>query len=108
MSKMIQLVRARAGEGEAYINLFHVGADVQDVEAALRAAVEEFLSTPAGRQAIEETNYDFNWGDAIVYVPAEIWAKHGLKLLDTPAYDTVYVNQDEVLVPYSVLEDRWN
>ena len=97
--RIVRLTRVRPEENEAYTDLFFVSQQVEDVEAALRAAVEEFLTTPEGREAVEDTHHDFNWGDAIVYVPDEIWGKHGLKLLGEPNYETVFVDQDERLCP---------
>ena len=64
----------------------------------LRAAVAEYLATPNGKQAIIDTNYDFNWGDAISSVPDEIWNKYGLSLVEDDR-ETIDLDQDEILCP---------
>jgi hypothetical protein len=89
------LVRERLSENERWTDEFEV-ADGVDFEAALREAVAEFLKTEDGKQARLAACDDFNWGDAIMYVPDECWAKHGLKMV-TDSIETLRVNQDELL-----------
>jgi len=61
----------------------------------LRSEVKQYLLTPEGRDIAEETG-DFNWGDALMYVPSELWLKHGVLPLEAAE---VEVSQDEVLSP---------
>lgn len=98
MSKTVILVRERPSEQAAYVNVFRVATAVTDPEAAMRAAVADFLATPEGMQAIRDSAYDFNWGDAVTEVPDEFWQRHGLRLLSTPRR-VVRVDQDEILIP---------
>ena len=70
---------------------FAVDASVADAEAALRAAVAEYLATPGSNP----NRYPFNWGDAADEVPDEVWARHGLRPLDIPAARSVDVDHDE-------------
>lgn len=93
---VVNLVRERACENEMWIDTFLADDSVEDPEQALREAVKEFLSTEEGKQAISYTCHDFNWGDAVSFVPEEIWAKYGLKFQTFKSVD-IKVNQDEVL-----------
>ena len=58
--------------------------DGQFIDAA-RNAIKEFLATEAGRERVGEFGH-FDWGDAIEWVPEEIWVKHGLKPVDELSY----------------------
>lgn len=96
--KVVVLVRQRPSEKESYVDTFEVLKEGIDVKQALRNACEEFLRTKEGRQAIEDTNWDFNWGDFVQETPNEILEKHGLRHI-SHATETVTVDQDEVLIP---------
>lgn len=95
--RYVKLTRMRCGESEAYTDLLEVDDSIKDAETAIRTAIKEFLSTPDGMDAMVDSCDDFNWGDAIMYVPDEIWAKHGLRIIPEPMYVSIYVSQDEVL-----------
>ena len=85
-----------------------------------RAAVKDFLTTEDGMAAIQNSCEDFNWGDAMMYVPEDSWNKHGIYSFDrtrtpeemgftpTPNYNpvTFTVVQDEVLIPESYFEQK--
>ncbi len=68
-----------------------------DPQAAMRAAVKEFLSTEEGKQIAEDNMQDFNWGDAILHIPDELWAKHGLRMVTHLTDNVIVVNHDENL-----------
>lgn len=93
--KLINLVRVRPSEDEFWVDTFRYSGE-KDQEQAIRDAVREYLFTKEGKKAAADTNWDFNWGDAIMLVPDEIWAKHGLSLVREDATG-IRVNQDEVL-----------
>ena len=111
----VTLIRDLYSEDETWSDVFWVDALKTPSKDLFMAAVEEFLNTPEGRQAIEDTSEDFNWGDAVMYVPEEIWNKHGIYSDDrdmTPAQRnfspissimpvTIKVDQDEILIPDS-------
>lgn len=93
---IVNLIRERTCESQLWIDTFIVDDSVKNPEQALRDAVKEFLATDEGKKANEYACNDFNWGDAVVYVPEEVWAKHGLKFRDMKSVD-IKVYQDEVL-----------
>lgn len=109
----VTLIRERYSDDEIWSDVFWVDALKTPAKELFVAAVEEFLSTPDGRQAIEDTCEDFNWGDAVMYVPEEIWNKHGIysdirdltpnqRSLAPTSSDmsvTIKVDQDEILIP---------
>lgn len=96
------LVRERKCEDQTWIDTFEVEDFVENPERAIRDAVKEFLDTDEGKKALSYTCHDFNWGDAVVYVPEEIWKKHGLRFRTVKSVDVV-VDQDEVLCePYDI------
>ena len=93
------LVRQRLSENNTWVDLFLVDPKYQtrqEVQAAMRNAADEYLSTEDGQKYNESINQDFNWGDAVANVPNDIWQKHGLCLVDALSCIEVMVNQDEV------------
>lgn len=70
---------------------FAVDADVADPAAALRSAVADHLDRPDANP----DGHAFNWGDAVVDVAPETWARHGLRPLPLPAGRSVDVDHDE-------------
>ena len=97
--RKVALVRRVESENATYIDLFACAPGVADPEKAMRAAIAEFLATPAGRRAFKETGDDFNWGDSLMCVPASIWKRHGLRLINPQERKVVLVDQDEVFYP---------
>lgn len=106
----VVLLRERAWENAFWTDDFWVDANKTPTIDLFKAAVQEYLNTPDGMQEIKNTCEDFNWGDAVMYVPSDIWNKHGIyeNIEDmpnlTPARrDSIIlkVNQDEVLIPDS-------
>jgi hypothetical protein len=69
----------------------------ENPQAAMRAAVKEYLSTDEGKQIAENNGDDFNWGDAILNVPAELWEKYGLRMVTHLTDNVIVVNHDENL-----------
>ena len=94
---IVNLIRERASEGNIWVDIFLADDSVTDPLLALRTAVSDFLKTDAGKEAAKHCCYDFNWGDAVAYIPDEFWSKYGLRLDYTPKVIDVRVNQDEVL-----------
>lgn len=70
---------------------FAVREAVTDVEAALRAAVAEYLAMPEANP----NGYAFNWGDALGEVPLEVWARHGVRPVELPVSRWLDVDHDE-------------
>jgi len=101
-SHLVVLVRRRPMEDDR-LDVFRTAEGVEDPEAALRTAVETFLRGPEGRQAIEDSDWDFNFGDAIAVLGNEDWQRGGLTIL--PEVQVVEVDQDEVLIPEDLPED---
>lgn len=97
MPYLTTLVRHRSFEDTIFVDLFDVEDHVQDPEAAMRAAVKEYLQTTDGIASLKRTCHDFNWGDAVNDVTPEIWHKHGLRFRYHD--QVVQVNHDEVLAP---------
>ena len=66
-----------------------------------REAVNNFLNTPEGKQAWEDTLHDFNWADIDGYIPEEFLSQYGIKTyqpggrLEISGVITLDVNQDE-------------
>ena len=66
-----------------------------------RETVNDFLNTPEGKQAWEDTLHDFNWADIDGYIPEEFLSQYGIKTyqpggrLEISGVITLDVNQDE-------------
>jgi hypothetical protein len=73
---------------------FAVDRDVADADSALRAAVVDHLATPGANP----DGLAFNWGDAVGEVPAETWARYGLRMLPVHGCRSVDVDHDETFV----------
>ena len=109
----ISIIRERYSEHEAWSDDFWVDASLTPSVALFKTAIEDYLRTEDGMRDIKATCEDFNWGDAMVYVPIETWNKHGIYPLDpnrdphelglSPTtslnYQSFLVNQDEILIP---------
>jgi hypothetical protein len=70
-----------------------------DPVAAIKAAAREFVHTPDGREYLQ-TNVGgdrFNWGDAVVAIPPEILARHGVQtvVVEDVGAHVVIVDHDE-------------
>ena len=87
--------------GEAYPpGIYRVLHDPEaDPVAAIKAAAREFVNTPDGQQYLQ-TNVGgdrFNWGDAVVAIPPEILARHGVQtvVVEDVGPHVVVVDHDE-------------
>ena len=104
MPKLVTFIRLQTDSfhAEAYSDLFLY--EGKDALASFRAASEEFLSSEEGEKALLDTSGYFNWGDAFAYIPADVYARHGLKELHSSgsitydAVDTITVENDESLI----------
>lgn len=72
--------------------------DEQSAKAAAYAAVEDYLRTPAAKEIVDGNCGEFNWGDAVAYVPDEFFIAYRLIPIEHTAMD-VWVDHDENLVP---------
>lgn len=112
MAKIVILSRSRQ-DGfhlETWDNEFFYHGDAttsQDIEKAFRAAVLSHLIGADGDSSILQSCRDFNWGDAMMDVSAETWAKFGFSIFSansnkvqpvTPGVIIIRVNQDECLL----------
>lgn len=102
--RMVAFERERLSENWRRTDYFLADESVSIPIKAMRAAVAEFLTTEDGEASIEDTMGDFNWGDAMEYVPDDIWSKHGLRMkyanepyLISGSVLEVTVDQDERL-----------
>jgi len=97
MSRIVAIVRLQHEEELIGLDLFLADDEVTDPAQAARDAVAEFLATDEGKKIVERT-IDFDWGHAMVYVPEDIWRKHGLLWpVDGQQAVVVVVDQDESL-----------
>ena len=90
--------------GKAYPpGIYRVTHDPEaDPVAAIKAAAREFVRTPDGREYLQ-TNVGgdrFNWGDAVVAIPPEILARHGVQtvIVEDVGLHVVVVDHDEGIV----------
>lgn len=102
MNTMINLTRRRY-DGVTYTDQFITPHGGDDPEAMLRNAVRATLDTPRGEQWIDDTENDFNWGDALEYMTRDDWKAHGTEPMEpgtayviTDVVD-IHVEQDEIL-----------
>jgi len=102
MSRIVAIVRLQREEELCGLDLFLADDEVTDPAQAARDAVTEFLATDFGKSLLtpEGTRQSagFTWGKAMVYVPEEIWRKHGLLWpVDGQQAVVIVVDEDEVL-----------
>lgn len=75
--------------------------DIQDktqAKDAAYAAVVDFLKTPEAKEIVAQNRGFFNWGDAMVSVPAEFFIAHRLTPVRNTSLDA-WVDHDECLPP---------
>lgn len=102
--KLVALKRERRSDNWRQEDYFIAAETVGQPEVALRETVREYLHTPGGQECIADTD-DFNWGDAIMSVPDDMWEKHGMRMVKgnrvysvTGEAIEVLVSQDEDLI----------
>ena len=83
---------------DTFVVPYAIRDDVEDPEAALRAAVQDFLAsgTEDAKHAIDYSCGYFNWGDVLSFVPNSYFVNRGLTPIEGDFID-VTVNHDEVL-----------
>lgn len=78
--------------------MLDVERSVPNSAEALQKAVAEFLITDKGRELIEREEGIVSWREAFWNIPAELWAKYGITVLNRQAPERiVYVSQNEKL-----------
>ncbi len=76
--------------------LFRVEAEVENVEEAARDAVKTYFASQEGLQVIEREGIEaLTWEEAILWVPDEIWKRHGLEPIRHPDVERVILDADE-------------
>lgn len=110
MKQLVVLIRKREWENAVWADYFRAEPS-ENPEETFRQAVQEYLMTEDGKEAIKATSEDFNWGDAVMDVPKEQWMKHGLEPLQSGDSVVIHhtieviVDQDEVLIPQSYYDE---
>ena len=56
-------------------------------ESAVKDAVKEFIRTDDGKKALTETCGNFNYDDAVLYLPEAICLKHGFRIIESITAD---------------------
>ena len=81
-----------------WVESFEIREDVQDPKAALYNAVKEFVNsgTEEAKKALDYACGGYNWGDASISVPEELYVKHGLTRIDRDTIN-IFVDHDEIL-----------
>lgn len=101
-------ILTRRDEHVVHVDLLRAKENMsaEQIEKAMRAAVAEYLSTDEGKQVAKSIDNWFNWGDAMIHVPSEIWKKHGI-FIDWPPTETIQIdlNHNEILSNDDELDD---
>lgn len=109
MEQLVILIRERDWEIKKWSDLFII-SNSANPEQSFRDAIKDYLLTEEGIKLIKQTSEDFNWGDAIMYIPERVWNKFGIKSIsegENTAISnpiTLIVEQDEVLIPEEYYE----
>lgn len=69
---------------------------IKNPEKEIRAAVQDFLKTKEGKEAVEYACGNFNWEDAMCSVPDEFFKSRGLIPLKSETCNAK-VEHDEIL-----------
>jgi len=115
----VTLIREDFDENEVWDDHFWVDASITPSKELLQKAVEKFLLTERGQKLVDKFHNNFNWGDAVTYVPEEIWYEFGIYPFIPDEYSpadmglvptsdaeavTIKVDSYEVLIPSDYLE----
>lgn len=65
-----------------------------DVEKAIEDTICCFLQTDEGKEVAQGENGHFNYGDAVVYVPNEVWQKFGILSIAPSSLPRISVNHN--------------
>lgn len=92
------IIEDRNEEASSFVVSYRIKDGVQEPEKALRAAVQDFLTsgTEEAKEAVDYSCGCFNWGDAVVRVPNSYFEKYGI-VPDCQCAVDVFVNHDEIL-----------
>lgn len=77
-----------------YAMLVHTELDTKRLEQAIKAASQEYLNTDAGRKLWDDNCGNFNYGDFMAYIPADICVRHGFTILRGVQDDFCVVQDD--------------
>ncbi|CAN5695051.1 hypothetical protein BH23GEM7_BH23GEM7_25940 [soil metagenome] len=78
--------------------LFRVEDGTGEVEEAARSAVREFFSGEEGRHLLEREQLEaLTWAEAILWMPDEVWKRHGLQPIRHPDVERIILDADEDL-----------
>lgn len=100
MTRKMNLIISLGDDSDLHcVDSFLVDSEVEDSEAALRAAVTEFFNSGSNeaQNTIERANGQPNWGDALMCVPDALFEKYGLTRIREGVTDDVRVQHDEIL-----------
>lgn len=109
MEQLVILIRERDLEIKKWSDMFII-SDSSNPEQSFRDAIKDYLLTEEGSKAIKQSSENFNWGDAIMFVPERFWNKFGIKSISEGENRTISnpititVEQDEVLIPEEYYE----
>ena len=79
--------------------LFRVHDGVESIEEAARDAVAAFFTSDEGRQIrAREEIARLTWEEAVVWLPDEIWLRHGLEPIRHPEVERVLLQAHEDLL----------
>ncbi|QST02159.1 hypothetical protein IMZ31_22160 (plasmid) [Pontibacillus sp. ALD_SL1] len=108
MKRLLVFIKEIESEEEKHVDLLLIDEERLEhstSEMFLRRVIEDFLNTEAGKEAIEESMDDFNWGDVANRIPYDHWSQCGIELVyenSTISFgkqEVVVVDHDEVLIP---------
>ena len=105
LNLIIQLRRGSDGYDTTVVP-YAVRDGLENPEAALRAAVQDFLTsdTEEARQALDYSYGDFNWGDAMSFVPKFYFIGQGLTPIEEDSIDVIVVHDEMLEKP--IAEDK--
>ena len=69
--------------------------DEDEAMAAVKAAVREYLASDPPDLDPDDPHDNLTWGQTAMYVPASIWAAHGLFFDPVDGFGTSLVSWDE-------------
>lgn len=97
---MVHIIIARQLEAPNLIIRVKTDIPVQDLKAAIKDAVTDFLENGGDKadNALSATCDNFNWGDFALWLPEEYAKKHGFEVLDA-SVASLTVDHDESLLP---------
>ena len=106
---IVNLDRDGRSEIVSFVETFMIRDSVKNPEGALRAAVNEFLTsgTEESEKTISYACSHPNWGDVLGIIHNHLLERHGLTLLSVSSKD-VFLDHDEILIIRKTDEDEEN